>query len=215
MAQTGFQGCGRGRGGGGHGRGHIQLICYNCGGPGYYTRDCMNPTHPSCLYCTLFDHETKYCPTLIARIREKGVLPPPPTQNLQMMRSKPHEEEPNVNIVLRSGIMMGDDKGKQPDESTWVHKAPVKEAEFDLERTRETFMEVKKSFADASTSGRKDRSELEMDPSLLTMFLETCMKLLRDSKAVKGLQELINRCAGTAPREPRVVWKIGKHKTRT
>ena len=54
-----------------------------------------------------------------------------------------------------------------------------------------------------------------MDPSMLTTFLETCMKLLRDSKAVKGLQELINRCAGTTPGEPRVVRKIGKHKTRT
>lgn len=76
-------------------------------------------------------------------------------------------------------------------------------------------MEAKKSFDDASTSGSKDRSEPEMDPSMLTVFLETCMKLLRDSKAVKGLQELINRCAGTVQGEPRVVRKIGKHKTRT
>jgi hypothetical protein len=54
-----------------------------------------------------------------------------------------------------------------------------------------------------------------MDPSMLTTFLETCMKLLRDSKAVKGLQELINRCAGTAPGETARSRKIGKHKTRT
>jgi len=63
----------------------------------------------------------------------------------------------------------------------------VKEVEFDLECIRETFMEAKKSFTDASTSGSKDRSDLEMDPSMLTMLLETCMKLLHDSKAVKGL----------------------------
>jgi len=82
---------------------------------------------------------------------------------------------------------MGDDKGKQQKNSTWVLKAPAKEAKFDLECTQETFMEAKKSFADASTSRRKYKPELEMDPSMLTMFLETCMKLLHDSKVVKGL----------------------------
>jgi len=54
-----------------------------------------------------------------------------------------------------------------------------------------------------------------MDPLMLMMFLETCMKLLRYSKAVKGLQELINKCVGTATRELHVVHKIGKHKTMT
>lgn len=48
-------------------------------------------------------------------------------------------------------------------------------------------MEAKRSFVDASTSGSKDRLEMEMDPSMFTMFLETCMKLLHDIKAVKGL----------------------------
>ena len=76
-------------------------------------------------------------------------------------------------------------------------------------------MEAKKSFADASTLGSKDKLEPDMDPSMLTMFLETCMKLLHDNKVVKGLQELITRCAGTALREPRIVWKLGKHATRT
>ena len=50
---------------------------------------------------------------------------------------------------------------------------------------------------------------------MLTMFLETCMKLLHDSKVVNGLQELINRCVETASREQCVVRKIGKHETRT
>jgi len=103
------------------------------------------------------------------------------------MRSEPREEDPNVNIVLRSGITTMDDKGKQPEESTWVCKAPMKELEFDLERAKETFMEAKKSFVDAFTSGIKDIPKPEMDPSMLTMFLETCMKLLHDSKAIKGL----------------------------
>jgi len=110
---------------------------------------------------------------------------------------------------------MGDDKGKEPEDNTWVHKAPMKEAKFDLEHAWEAFMEAKKSFVEASTSGSKDKPKTEMDPSIVTTFLETCMKLLRDSKAMKGLQELINRCAQTVLGELCIVQNIGKHKTRT
>lgn len=172
---------------------------------GTLCHDFTNPTCPSCKYFTSFDHEMEEFPTLITRICNKGVLPPQPTQNLQMMRSEPREEDPNVNIVLRSGITIGDDKGKQPKDSTWVHKALVKETEFDLECTREGFMEKKKSFTEASTSRSNDKPNQEMDPSMLTTFLDTCMKVLHDSKVVKGLQELINRCVGIAPGEPCVV----------
>lgn len=152
---------------------------------------------------------------VIARIRDKGALPSPPNQNLQIMRSKLYEEDLKVNIVLQSGLTTGVDKGKQPEDIIWVHKALVKEVEFDLERAKETFMEAKKSFIDTSSSGEKDKSKPEMDPSMLMTFLETCMKILCDSKAIKGLQELINRCIGIVPRELHVVWKIGNNKTRT
>jgi len=61
-------------------------------------------------------------------------------------------------------------------------------------------MEAKKSFAEASTLGSQDKMQeismlVEVDPSILTMFLETCMELLRNSKAMEGLQEIINKCA--------------------
>lgn len=36
-------------------------------------------------------------------------------QNLQVMRIEPREENQNINIVLRSGMMTGADKGKQPE----------------------------------------------------------------------------------------------------
>lgn len=74
-----------------------------------------------------------------------------------------------VFVQHRSRIMTGDDKGKQPEESAWVRKAPTKEPEFNLEHAKETFMEANK----------------------------TCMKLPHDSKAVKEPQELITRCVGT------------------
>jgi len=51
------------------------------------------------------------------------------------MRPELRKEDPNVKIVLRSGITMGDHKGKHLEDNTWVHKAPTKEAEFDLEHT--------------------------------------------------------------------------------
>ena len=45
-------------------------------------------------------------------LHDKGALQTPPTQNLQMMRFEPREEDPNMNIVLQSRIMTRDDKGK-------------------------------------------------------------------------------------------------------
>lgn len=71
------------------------------------------------------------------------------------MSSEHHEEDWNVNIVIWSEISMGDDKGKQPKDNAWVCKSLAKEAEFDLEHVRETFMEAKKSFDEASTSRSK------------------------------------------------------------
>lgn len=133
-----------------------------------------------------------------------------------MMRAKPYEEDPNVNIVLRSGMTIGKDKGKQPEENEWVHKSPEKEVGFDLECAKETFMKVKKSFTEASTSGSQDKQYEEMDPSMLTTFTETYMKLLHDSNDVKGLQEFINKCTGkeNTHEGPCVLRKIGKHKAR-
>ena len=140
----------------GLGRCRGQLICYNYGGPGHYARDCTNPTRVSCPYFDQFDHELLDCPMLIAQIHEKRTAPPTTTQNVQMIRAEPHDEEPKVNMVLRSGAISEGDQSK-----------PYK------------------------------------GPSMLTTFIETCMKLLRDNRAVKRLQEVINKYAGWV--EPRIV----------
>lgn len=89
---------------------------------------------------------------MIAKIQEKKAQPQQPTQNLLMTRVEPCEEDPNVNIMLRSGVMTGDDKGKQPVEDGWVYKAPKNEVGFDLDPVKETFMEANKIFVEASTS---------------------------------------------------------------
>lgn len=72
-----------------------------------------------------------------------------------------------------------------------------------------TSKEAQTSFTEVSTPGNRDPIELGMDPYMLTTFLETCMKLLRINRAVKGLHELITRCIASG--EPRVVQKLGKH----
>jgi len=77
--------------------------------------------------------------------------------------------------VLRSGITNDDDKGKQHEEDGWVHKALEKEVVFDLNCAKENFMEAKKIFAEAFTSGSQNKVEemrvpTEVDHSILTMF---------------------------------------------
>ena len=76
---------------------------------------------------------------------------------------------------------------------------------------------MKKRFVEAYTSRSQEKANEEMDPSMVTTFLETCMMLMRDSKPVKGLHELINRCFGkeNTTNGPHVVREIGRHKTRT
>lgn len=116
-------------------------------------------------------------------------------------------------MMLRSGAAIGEDKGKKPEEDTWVRKALAKQPEIDLAQAKETLLEAKKIFAEASTSGSKGQAELEQERSFTTTFLETCMKLLRDANAVKGLQELITRCDGAD--KPRLIHKLGKCVLRT
>lgn len=130
-----------------------------------------------------------------------------------MMRSEPREEDSSVNMVMSNGATTGGDVRKQPGEDVKAHNAPTNEPDFEMEHEKGMSKEAKKSFTKASTLGSRDLVELGMDPSMLATFLETCMKLLRDNKEVKGLQELITRCTGSG--EPCMVWKLGKHDLRT
>ncbi len=72
-------------------------------------------------------------------MQEKKTQPQQPMQNLQIMRDELHKEDQSVNIVLRSGMMTGVDKGKNLEKEGWVHKSPKKELSFDLDHAKETF----------------------------------------------------------------------------
>lgn len=74
-----------------------------------------------------------------------------------MMRVDPCDEDQSINIVI-SSMTTGTDKGKQPEEDGWVDKVPEKEYVFNLNCSKETFMEEKKSFAEASTLGSQEKT---------------------------------------------------------
>lgn len=99
-----------------------------------------------------------------------------------MTRSVPHDEDLKVSMVLRSGTTTVEDKGNLTKE--------------DIRAGRETYLEAGKRFTEVSTPDNRDKPMPDKDPSMLTTLLERCMKLIHDNKAVKGLQELINRCVG-------------------
>jgi len=80
-------------------------------------------------------------------------------------------------------------------------------------------LEAKKNFVEASTSGSQEKKLetnvlQEVDPSILATFLKTCMKLLRDQKVVKGLQDLIDKCANKEEvlTKKHIVRNIGRNK---
>lgn len=59
---------------------------------------------------------------LIANIHEKKTHTQQRKQNIEMMRLEPQEDGPSVNIVMRSSIATGEDKGKEPEKDGWVRK---------------------------------------------------------------------------------------------
>lgn len=94
---------------------------------------------------------------LMENMQEKKMQPRQPMQNIRMMRAEPHEEDHSINIVTRSGMTIGVDKGKQPETDGWVCKAAEKEIDFDLNHVKETLMEEKKNFVGISTLGTQEK----------------------------------------------------------
>lgn len=109
------------------------------------------------------------------------------TQNIEMMRSEPHENDPSVNIVTWSGVATSEDKvkGKQLKSDSWFRKASKKNVGFDLHRGKEMFMEARNIFMDLGASVSKNQMPLvpwkekleevtatrDSDPTVLKLFL--------------------------------------------
>ena len=89
---------------------------------------------------------------LMAKMQEKKNQQP--TQNMKMMRSEQHEDDPRINIVTQSGVDTREDKVevKDPEVDAWVRKAGEKSTGFNLQKEDETFLEAKNSFMDMGAS---------------------------------------------------------------
>jgi len=90
-------------------------------------------------------------------------------------------------MALRSGTTTGVDARKQLGEDGKGRDALTKEPNLEIEQAKGMSKEAKKNFMEVSTPGDRDPIELGMDPSMLTTLLKTCMKLLYNNRAVKGL----------------------------
>ena len=84
---------------------------------------------------------------------------------------------------------------KHPTEE-WVHKAPEKVLALDSEREQEIVMEAKHVFVDPSTAvvpAQQHQQESQLQEastdkvSTLSSFLQSCMNLLRNQKALNEL----------------------------
>jgi len=114
---------------------------------------------------------------------------------------------------------------------SWFRKFGEKNAEFDLHREKETFMEARESFMGPGASrsqnqmsivSRKDKPKdtiatQDSDPMMLKSFPQTCMKLLWNQKVVEGQQALIDNCANEDNPLPKqcAVNKVKRSKKRT
>jgi len=90
-------------------------------------------------------------------------------------------------MILRSSATTKVNPQEEYEEIGKRRDTPIREPNSELEPGMKTPREAQWSFTESSTPGRRDQTEIEVDPSMITTFLKTCMKLLCDSKAVQGL----------------------------
>ena len=156
---------------------------------------------------------------MIAKIKDPK---PAVHQNIQLIAAEQAEPEPRVNSMTRSGVSTSrtSQETKKNIGQEWVHRAPSKAIPLDLQKNKETFHEAKASFDEptqsgsqvpssrgvpqqapcgnspeqipqATTSGRCDEDE---SIGSVQSFLHSCLKLLRNDKAVGELQRIIYQC---------------------
>ena len=105
-----------------------------------------------------------------------------------------------INVVTRSGLTTHIPETPNRPVEALVRKAPEKIPAFDIIREKETFMEAKKDFAGPSPPSAPAQPQLPpcdapLDKvSILSTFLQSCLKLLRNQAALNELQNVIASC---------------------
>ena len=105
-----------------------------------------------------------------------------------------------INVVTRSGLTTHVQNRPNRTAEFLVRKAPEKTPAFDITREKETFIEAKKDLADPSppsapTQPQSPPRGVSLDKvSILSTFLQSCLKLLRNQDALTELQKVIASC---------------------
>ena len=98
-----------------------------------------------------------------------------------------------INVVARSGLTTHIQETPNRPVEALVRKAPEKIPAFDIIREKETFMAAKKYFAgpsppSAPAQPQSPPCDASLDKvSILSTFLQSCLKLLRNQAALNEL----------------------------
>lgn len=130
--------------------------------------------------------------------------------NVQKISAKRRIGDPKIQVVTRGEATIGDDKGDiSVTGAPWVRKAETKCPNFDPVQEKANFQEARKEFmeTEASTSRSPKVNALifydgtsrldpdknsEADVCNMRNFLQSCMKLIRDQKALEELRSILN-----------------------
>ena len=97
-----------------------------------------------------------------------------------------------MNVVTRSGMAT-----RGPEEEVamepLIRQSFIKQEGLDLKKGKETFVAARKDFAKAEAATTHSPANLKVGEEVKP-FLQACMKLLCNPKAMENLQELIDSC---------------------
>jgi len=85
-------------------------VFYNYNKQGHLVRDCQNAT-TTCRYCHATDHVIEECPQLISKMQETRQSTT--QKNVQKISIERRTDEPLVQVVTRTRITTGNDRGKE------------------------------------------------------------------------------------------------------
>ena len=106
--------------------------------------------------------------------------------------------------------------GEKVETESLIRKIGSKQEGLDLEKERETFIATRRDFIGTEASTSLLLANLKVDEEVKP-FLQACMKLLRNPKAVQNLQALIDSCATRPTMSPDIkdVHKLYRYKKHT
>lgn len=135
-----------------------------------------------------------------------------PTQKVQRVKAELCDEGPSINFITHNGMATGGAKERVVVEP-FIRKATIKKERLNLQKEKETFIESHKYFTKDEASTSKAPTSLRVDDEVKP-FVQACMKLLPNQKAVENLQALIDSCAERTnpPIEVKYVHKLYKNK---